>query len=146
MKNRSIIFALCAVMVIVMIYIMYNQQENLHEPYSHEEIVSIINPPLDTSKGLLNGLYEKYYYAPALHDIGIILEKAMVKHMNFEQYGELEAFIFTHPHDSLLQKFERPIYIVEKGDKDLFKDAIEQGKTLIFKQSGKIAWTFCVSK
>ena len=139
----KIIIMVCIPTILVFIGLIIWDKQNLHEPYSHDEITNIISPPLDPDTTKSIGVrFNQYYFTPSSQDIAICLKKKMLEVMEFETYGEDTAFVFTHPHDSAMKKFERPIYIVEKRDEAAFCNAVARGDSLLFRQSQKIAWTF----
>ena len=141
MSNKILLTVVVICLLLILAIILYPKQ-NLHEPFSKEEIVNIIDPPLDTTNGLNNGLYDKYHYTPTFQNVEMQLLPKMIDVMEFAEYGNVHAFVFTHPNDSLVQKSERPIYIVEKKEQFAFTKAITQNDTLIFRQSGKQTWTY----
>ena len=145
MSNKSLLTAggMC---ILLIIGVIFYPKQNVHKPFSNEEIMNIINPPLTGCKTKNDSLYKKYFYAPTFKKIEIKLLPAMLEVMSFEKYGDMDAFVFTHPHDSLASKNERPIYVVDKKDKVLFKQAIIKGEILLFTQTGKQIWTFYVSR
>lgn len=152
MKTKNIIPTLLLLLFIASIITIIGtlQQEaqaiNIHDPYSYEELVKIIDPPLDITKPLNEAIYEKYYYTASIYDVTIIANKPILEYISFKKYGNLEAFVFTHPHDSLMKKFERPIYIVELDKKESFIEAVNNTDTLVFRKSGKFSWTFYAKK
>lgn len=119
---------------------------NMHDPYSHEEIKNILDPPLDTTKPLNQALFDKYYFTPSIYDEAIVLRKEILEDMEFETFGDQQLFIFTLGDDAKMKKFEQPIFLVENKDEPAFVNAVSRQDTLLFRKTGKIAWTFYAIK
>ncbi len=151
MKKKYVILILMLLVIIFLVWfykmgVNVNVNKNLHEPYSHEEIVNILDPPLDTTKPLNQEVYDKYFYPPTFKTAEMRLLPKILETMSFEQYGNYEAFVFTHPNDSMKKKSERPIYMVNISEKKLFEQAVRNNCILLFKEQRKQIWTFYAYK